>query len=82
MGFVATLKVVGPEFVVRDIVFENVICRRQDECGHGQDCLLGSAPALEAKKLGPEVRVARAGRHPGDLDEGSFEPRVAGSRAL
>src|SRR2546430_2039127 len=61
LGFVSTLEVVGTEFVVRDAVFQKVVCRRQDGGGHGEDRLLGSSPTLETKKLRAEVRVPRAG---------------------
>src|SRR5262245_55789330 len=79
VSIVSTLKVVGTEFVVRDLIFEDVVCRRQDGRGHGEYRLLGSAPTLEAKKLRAEVRVSRAGGHPGDLDERGFEPWIAGA---
>ena len=80
LGFVSVLEVVGTEFVVRGFVFQNVVRRRQDGGGHGENRLLGSARTLEAKKLRAEVGVPRAGRHPSNLDERRFEPRVAGSR--
>src|SRR6188472_4503111 len=51
MGFVSTLEVVGTEFVVRDFVFQNVVCRGQDGGGHGENGLLRSTPTFEAEKL-------------------------------
>ena len=79
LGFVSTLEIVGAEFVVRGLILQDVVRGGQDGGGDGEDRLLGSAPTLETKKLRAEVRVAGAGRHPRDLDERGFEPRVAGS---
>src|SRR4051794_28486450 len=79
LGFVSVLEVVGAEVVVHDVVFQDVVRRRQHRGGHGENRLLGSAPTLQAKKLRAQVRVPGAGGNPGDLDERCFEPWVAGA---
>src|SRR6266851_10264388 len=79
LAFVAPFEVVGAEFVVRRLVFQDVVRSGHHGGRDGENGFLGSAPTLEAKKLRAKVRVPRAGRHPRHLNERRFEPRVPGA---
>src|SRR5216684_3300301 len=80
LAFIAPFEVVGAEVVVRRLVFEDVVRRRHHGGRDGENGFLGSAPTFEAEKLRAQVRVPRAGRHPGHLNERRLEPGVAGAR--
>src|SRR5207244_3078458 len=79
LDFVAPFEVIGAEFVVCRLLFEDVVRRGHYGGGDGENRFLGSAPTFEAEKLRAKVRVSRAGRHPGHLNQGRFQPRVAGA---
>src|SRR5579862_3691119 len=80
LGFVATFEVIGAEFVVRRLAFEDVVRRGHHGGRHGENGFLRSAATLEAEELRAKVRVPRAGRHPRHLYERRLEPGVAGTR--
>ena len=61
LGFVAALEVIGAEFVVRRLVFEDVVRRCHDGGRNGENGFR-SAATLEAEELRAKVRVPRAGR--------------------
>src|SRR5437868_3371265 len=70
---------VGTEFNIGDVVFQNVVRRGEHGGGHREDGFLWTASTFETEELRAKVRVPRASRHPGDLDECGLEPRIAGS---
>src|SRR5436190_21921722 len=57
LGVISTLEIVGAEFMVGDLLLQDVVRGGQDGGGDGEDRLLGASPALETKKLRTQVRV-------------------------
>src|SRR5712691_10196015 len=75
----APFKIVGAEFLVRRLLFQDLVRSRHHGGCDGENRLLRATSTLESEKLCAEVRVPRAGGHPRDLDELGFEPRFARS---
>src|SRR5438876_8332604 len=79
VDFGAPFEVVRAEFLVRRLLFQDVVRSGHDGGRDGENRFLGTAATFEAEKLRPEVGISCAGRHPRDLDECGFEPGIAGA---
>src|SRR5436309_15828923 len=77
LGLVAAIEEVPAKVVVVHTVLEDVIGGSQDRRRDRDDGFLGPAAALQAKKLGMEVRVFLVDGDPGGMGERGLEPGVA-----
>jgi hypothetical protein len=68
------------QFVVRLVLFEQVIAHDQDAVCQGHDGLLAAHALCESLVVGPQVSVLAARGPVGGLDEGLLQPTIALAR--
>src|SRR5881628_4187176 len=73
-GGATAVEVVGTEFLVGDLLFEEVVGGDQDRVAEGAGCLAGAAAAAQAPVLGAEVGALAARSRLGRLGEGLVQP--------